>query len=244
MTPTISSARRLRPAAVLLVTLVAAAGCGIDKQTAPSFIGPSGYALSLNMTASPDILRRDGVSHSTITLVALDAEGEPVAGKRFFLTVSSTPDAGGELSVPEVATGSDGRASFEFIAPDINVDATQATISAVPVGSDFGSTPGQSVRIGLAGPSFASPAFTFSPTAPSVLELVTFSASATTVDGAPCLSACTYRWEFNDEATLDGEVVQYAFQNEGFYNVKLTVQSLKHNTTKTLTQRIKVGLTP
>lgn len=244
MIATILSTRAIRHIGVLLAMTAAASGCGLDKQTAPSLIGPSGAGLSINMSASPDILRRDGVSRSTITLTAFGPDGQPVNGRRFLLTASSSPELGGNLTVDEVVTGSDGRVMFEFIAPEGDLDVTSATVSATPFSDDSGSTPGSSVRLKLVGPAFPSPAFTFTPSSPALLEPVTFSASGTTVDGVACLAACTYRWEFNDEATLDGEVVEYAFQNEGFYNVKLTVQSLKYNTTKTLTQRIQVGLAP
>jgi hypothetical protein len=244
MTATTVFASGFRTLGTLLIVTFIASGCGLDKQTAPSLTGPSGPALSLRLSASPDILRRDGVSRSTITLTALDAQGGPVNGRRFLVRVSSLPETGGTLSVEEVVTGSDGRATFQFIAPEADIDVTDATVLATPFSEDFGSTPGSSVRLGILGPAFPSPSFTFTPSSPALLETVTFSASSTTVDGVACLAACTYRWEFNDEATLDGEVVDYAFQNEGFYNVKLTVQSLKHNTTKTVTQRLKVGLTP
>ena len=232
---------RLRPAAAALIAL-AAAGCGIDKQTAPSFIGPSGYALSLNLSASPDMLRRDGVSRSAITITALDEQGAPVTGRRFLVGSSLSAQPGANLSVEEVVTDSDGRARFEFIAPSQDVPADEVMIVARAFGDDFASGREASVRIGLFGPVDPAPTFTFSPSAPVPGQVVRFDASATTVDGAACGSACIYRWEFNDEATREGQVVEYAFENDGFYNVALTVHSLKHNTQKKVIRRLQIGL--
>lgn len=240
----ISSAIRAGRLGVALLGAAAGVACGLDKQTAPSFIGPSGYSLSLNMSASPDILRRDGVSRSTITLTARDAQGEPVNGARFLLQSSIGTGPGGSLSAEEVVTGSDGRARFELVAPTEDVPAEEVTIVARAFGEDFANGREASVSIGLFGPVDPAPAFTFAPSAPALGQPVRFDASATTVDGSACGSSCTYRWEFNDEATADGMVVEYAFQNEGFYNVALTVRSLKHNTQKKVVQRIKVGLVP
>ena len=219
-----------------------AAGCGLDKQTAPSFIGPSGYGLSLSMSASPDILRRDGVSRSTITVTARDPQGEPLNGQRFLLQSSIGTGPGGNLSAEEVVTGSDGRARFEFVAPTEDVSTDEVTIIARAFGEDFANGREASVVVGLFGPADPVPSFTLSPSAPAPGQLARFDASATTVDGVACGSSCTYRWEFNDEATLEGQVVEYAFENDGFYNVALTAYSLKHNTQKKVTQRIKVGL--
>jgi hypothetical protein len=224
------------------------AGCGVDKQTGPSFSGPAEQALALSLAASPSILRLDGVSRSTITLTARDEQGAPVAGRRFFLTAvldpadPAVPDAPGDLSVEEVVTGSNGQASFEFVAPDNTVEFTEARVSVTPFEEDFGSTPGRSVRIAFVSNGVAPTAtFTFSPSAPAQFETVTFDASGTTVSGAACGSACKYRWEFGGEGTAEGQAVTYQFQNEGFYTVKLTVDSLQHNTTKTFSRRIQVG---
>lgn len=237
----ISSGNRAGRLGAVLLAAAATLACGLDKQTAPSFIGPSGYGLSLNMSASPDILRRDGLSRSTITITARDSQGEPLNGARFLLE-SSVGSGPGNLSAEEVVTGSDGRARFEFIAPSQDVAVDEVTIIARAIGEDFANGRETNVTIGLFGPAYPAPSFTFSPSAPVPGQLVRFDASATTVDEAACGSSCTYRWEFNDEATLEGQVVEYAFENDGFYTVALTVSSLKHNTQKKVTQRIKVGL--
>ena len=73
--------------AALLVPIAAAAmlatGCTLDKQEAPPLAGPSGYALSVTMTATPDVLPRDGNSSSVVQLIARGADGQPLAGQRF-----------------------------------------------------------------------------------------------------------------------------------------------------------------
>ena len=55
-----------RAVAALLAALVIS-GCNIDKQTAPSAIGPSEFGLSVTLSASPDQLPRDGSASSIVT---------------------------------------------------------------------------------------------------------------------------------------------------------------------------------
>jgi len=77
--------------AALLVSIAAAmlaTGCTLDKQDAPALAGPSGYALSVTMTATPDVLPRDGNSSSVVQLIARDADGNPLAGQRFLLATT------------------------------------------------------------------------------------------------------------------------------------------------------------
>jgi hypothetical protein len=221
-----------------MLVIAAAAGCGVDKQAAPSFIGPAEQALALSLSASPDILPRDGSSRSVITLTARDDRGEPAGGRRFLLSLSSSPGAGGSLSHGELVTGPNGQATFEFIAPDANLDVTDATIRVTPFSDEFGSTPGRSVRVGLIGPAIPAAAFTFTPSSPVQFAQVAFDASDSTLGGSACGSACTYSWEFGSEANATGQFVQYGFQNVGTHLVTLTVTSasgMSRSTSRTVT---------
>jgi PKD repeat protein len=197
----------------------------------------------VSLSASPDILRRDGISRSTITLTARDSQGEPVAGRQFLLSFSSSPGAGGSLSHGEIVTGPNGQAMFEFIAPDANLDVTDATIHATPFSDDFGSTPGRSVRVGLIGPAIPSAAFTFTPSSPMQFAEVAFDASGSTLGGSACGSACTYSWEFGSEASATGQFVQYSFQNAGTHLVTLTVTAAS-GMSRSASRTVTVGAAP
>ena len=104
---------------IVLAAVLAIAGCTLDKQQAPPLAGPSTFALSLQISASPDILSQDGHSQSSIDIVARDANSQPVRG----LTLKVDVAVGGAivdfgtLSARTVSTNGDGRASLIYQAP-------------------------------------------------------------------------------------------------------------------------------
>jgi PKD repeat protein len=206
--------------------------CNIKSEEIPSISGPSEFGLSLSLAASPDTLRRDGGSQSVVTVTANNAEGRPVAGQR--ISLGLTPGNGGTLSASEVVTGADGRATFSLTAPNSTTALNAVSIVATPVGQNFDNSVPRSMSIRLVGPAVPVPAFAFTPSNPEALQLVTFDASATTVNEARCGDACTYSWSFGNEQTASGRVVSYRFQNpravaggpvEATYRVVLTVTS-------------------
>jgi PKD repeat protein len=81
------------------------------------------------------------------------------------------------------------------------------------------------MSVRLVGPAAPIPAFSFTPAAPERLQVVTFDASATTVNGAICGDDCTYTWRFGNEQNATGRIVTYQFQNAATYTVQLTVTS-------------------
>src|SRR5688500_14661808 len=102
MTATTFSTSGIMKAGTLLTLALAACACGLDRQTAPSLVGPSGHALSLTLSASPDILPRDGSSQASVTVTAYDADGSPKRDLTLRVMLESTPTAGaGQVSVTE-----------------------------------------------------------------------------------------------------------------------------------------------
>ena len=196
---------------------VVAAACSVNRATAPSEIGPSGHALSVTLAASPDIVARDGASTALVRLNVRDAQGQPISGQRMSLAVSA-----GTVSAAEVATASNGEATVIYTAPGINVPATVAVISATAVGSNADESTARRVSITLAGPTVPVAAFTYAPAAPVRFELVTFDGSSSHVGGASC-GDCSYAWTFGSEGTANGVAAQHRFQNQGIYQVTLTV---------------------
>src|SRR3990167_513120 len=102
----------------------ALAGCSLEEQPAPAFTGPSEFALSVTLSASPDQLPRDGSSQSVITVTVRDASGQPVVGQR--LSVASSV---GAVSERDIVTGNEGRATFAFVAPASGTIGNAAVIS-------------------------------------------------------------------------------------------------------------------
>jgi hypothetical protein len=54
----------------LVIVAMAMSACGLDKQTQPSLVGPADGGQSIQMTAVPDQLPRDGNSQSVVTVIA------------------------------------------------------------------------------------------------------------------------------------------------------------------------------
>jgi PKD repeat protein len=225
----------------IISAAVAAGGCGIEKQAAPPLAGPSEFGTSIQMTASPDTLQRDGASQSVITLTALDASSRPVAG----LAVTMSSNAG-SLSAAQVTTGSNGVAQLVFTSPSLQETVSTVTINAVPIGTNSANAASRNVSIALLAPPAAVPSFTVTPEAPLAFQLTTFDASGTTLNGQPCGSACTYEWTFGGGDSGTGQVATHEYDTEGVFVVTLTVTSpggVRTSTQRTITVGAPVGPT-
>jgi PKD repeat protein len=224
----------------LAVFLLAAglAACGVDSQEPPSLIGPSGFAQTVSLSASPDRLARDGSSQSVVTVFVRNDAAQPVAGQR--VTLSSN---GGTLSQTEVTTGSDGRATVIVTAPPAGTPGNTLDIFATPVGANFEDVTTRSLSIALMGVSNAGapvPSFVVSPVAPVLRENTVFDASGTTDENAACLDRCTYVWDFGAEGTRTGRIVTHQFQTAQTTTVRLTVTD-PAGTSASTTQNVAVA---
>jgi PKD repeat protein len=199
--------------AVITAGALAGSACTVHQTEAPGLTGPSEFALSLAMTASPDSITQDGRSNSTVTIVARDVNGSALANVPFRLDMHVDGEAAdyGTLSTRNVVTGSDGRATVVYTAPPAPLPGSSAgfcsggfattgsvgrcvEIVATAIGSDYSTAQSRSVLIhliqtGIIVPASAtpSPAFTVAPTAPTANESVQFDASkscASSLDGS------------------------------------------------------------
>ena len=71
-----------RGAGLALVSGLLVTGCSLENGEAPAVTGPSEFGLSVTLTASPDLLPRDGTSQSLVTVTVRDEASRPVAGRR------------------------------------------------------------------------------------------------------------------------------------------------------------------
>ena len=226
-------------AAAAALAVLAASACTVDKQGAPSLAGPSGFAQSLVVSAAPQILSRDGSSMSTISVTARNADGSPAVGRRLLFSASA-----GTLLASEVLTANDGRASVVYIAPSQNEPVSAAEIVVTPIeAGDRANTHGTSVLLELLGPDVPIANFTFEPSNASVLDLISFDASTTTLGGSPCLANCTYSWNFGDGSSGSGLGVSHAFSTAGVFNVTLTATSLS-GTSASATKPVRIAVPP
>jgi hypothetical protein len=145
---------------------VAVGGCTLDSQKRPDFTGPSGLGLSLNVSATPDILPQDGVSQSVIRVEARDGANQPVVGLPLKTEVSfelQVPVAAGcpdgtvvtspgrclGLAGVTMTTGSDGIASATYGAPGFLGTEVTATVEVTPIGSNYGNSQPRTALIRL-----------------------------------------------------------------------------------------------
>ena len=241
MTPTSFCVSRPRKLGTLLVVTLLASGCGIDKQTAPSLIGPSGHALDLVVTATPDSLVQDGVSTATIQVVARGADGKPVPGLQVVLTGASnntTLVRSVSFTAPSIATNADGVAITQLIAPPPPATLPwpssdpEITVFATPVGGNFANQAPRGATVRLLAPE-GTPLANVGPNAkivanPPVVKFggsVHFDASLTTDEGGlACSTRCQYVWNFGDGSDNQrGITMDHVFETPGDYTVTLIV---------------------
>ena len=217
----------------VLLALLAAGGCALDKQNAPGLTGPSELGLSLRATATPDVVSWDGVSQALIEVTALDASSQPVRGLSMRVETAEGGLIGdvGTLSARTISTNNDGRAAVTFTAPPAPPPTTGTdaviTIVLTPIGTNYDNTTVRTVSLRLARPGVIVPPnlgaptadFTFSPSAPREGVSIQFDASASRDDG----QIVAYAWTFGDGSTASGVSPRKDYEFAGTYTVGLTV---------------------
>lgn len=224
----------------LLALVALSAACTVHETPIPMLSGPSELALRLALQVTPDSILQDGSSQATLLIDAAGPDGRPM--RNLSLRVATTFEGivqdFGTLSAKTVVTGDDGRARVVYTAPGRPAQPTDdfnlVTFEVTPIGTDFRGEIPRTVQLRLLPPGVVRPPappnqspvpqFTFAPTAPAILNTVVFDASGTHDEGVPCLSACTYSWEFGDGETGTGIFASHVYRAPGTYQVRLTVK--------------------
>ncbi len=160
---------------------------------------------SIVVVATPATLPSEG-GDSVITATALGDDGEPLANVPIvFSTTAGALQSGGSA----VRTNTSGEAT----------DRLTTTADATVTATSGGTTGDATVTLSAANqPPVAN--FSFSPTAPSVGQLVFFNASTSTdADG----SIVSYDWDFGNGATGTGREASFIYNVAQSYVVVLTV---------------------
>jgi PKD repeat protein len=233
--------------AAMFATVIAVAGCTMKDQDPPDVTGPSELSMSITVTAIPDTIPQDGAAQSVVTIVARDANSQPLANLGLRLDVVSNGQFAndlGSLSNRNPVTGSDGRASVTYTAPrGLFGDSTPEELIRIyvtPVGANFDNANPRSVSIRLVAPATiyvpGSPvaSFAYSPINPKAGQDVFFNASTSS---DPDGRIVEYQWTYGDGDIEYGVTQTHDFPNAGTYNVILTVtdnSGKKASTTRTV----------
>jgi hypothetical protein len=229
---------RLSASSIYAIAIaLSGAACTVNQSEVPPITGPSDFAKSLTVTATPDNLYLNG-QQATIIVEARDATGGPLASLRVHLSIvlgGFIADKCGHLSFADVTTGSDGRTATLFTAPvgqplpecqSLGADGI-LTIQATPVDSNFQTARAfsTSIRLRPPPPASASGAFTVnfsivaSPTSGEPRKF-TFADQGSVSPGHTITS---YVWTWTDGATKSGPMVDHDFPGSGNFGVTLTV---------------------
>lgn len=230
-------------------------GCTLDKQAAPALVGPSGAALSIGLTASPERLTQDGSSQSQITVETRDASGQALPN----IQVSwQAVVSDGRVLTPSTVTSvtdGNGRATTTITAPAAPSSLPTSPVSIAVTATPLNPPSGSSATTRIVTLELVSPlgtpaannnpvaAFTYQPSTPTVNQTVSFNASTSTDEGVACGSGCTYAWVFDDGTTGSGVTASHTYHTAGTYAVALTVQDARGGT-NTVTQNVVVSTSP
>jgi PKD repeat protein len=238
---------------LLLAALVLGA-CTSKKQETPPLGGPSELSTSITITVAPDVVTQDGVSQSLVSIIARDANGQPLrnVSLRAEISVSGVGVDFGRLSAKSLVTDANGRASLVYTAPPPPagpVPPTDVQIVVTPMESDFANATARWVTIHVVpgGSTIpprgaVTPDFTFTPAAPNDNEPVLFDASASRSSTGTIVQ---WLWNFDDGTTASGERVTHSFRSSGARNVSLTViDSIGASNSITKTVPVGQGVLP
>jgi PKD repeat protein len=210
---------------------IAIAACALDTSEMPPLAGPSESALSLAITATPDLLLQDGSASSLVEIAARDAAGRAVPGLALHLAtyVNNIRTDYGVLSSRTISTDKNGRALVTYYAPATPPNAADdvtVAVVATPVGPNFANTRERMVLIRLVRPGTVLPPnrppaaeFFFSPASPREGDTVHFDGSRSSDDG----QIVSFIWSFGDGAAGSGIRTTHRYQVAGAYQAVLTV---------------------
>ena len=225
------------------------AGCTVKEVDVPALAGPSTVGYSIDLQSNTNTVIQDGVSQARITITARDHMGQPMNGRplRAEIRVDGVVQDFGTLSTKNPVTGS----TLVYTAPPaspLSQRPQAVTIAVLPTDSGvYGDEFARQIQLILMpqgvilpqNPNLV-PAFTFTPTAPQVLQTVSFNAATSTNNGVACNAECLYAWDFGDGTTATGQATTHQFRTVGNFLVRLTMTDSR-GATATSVQTVPVA---
>ncbi|HEY7288914.1 MAG TPA: PKD domain-containing protein [Vicinamibacterales bacterium] len=229
-----------------------AAGC-VHQTEEPALTGPSTFAQSLRLTATPDSITQDGRSQSSVTVTVFGPNGAPTSGValRLDMAVGGQLADFGTLSARTVVTANDGTARAVYTAPPPGPDSVISAVSivATPVGTDAQASNLSTVSIrlvpsGVILPPGGTPTatFSYSPTSVGVNVPVQFDGRAST-PGNNATQITNYQWSFGDGGSGTGATPSHTYLTDGTFAVTLTVTNDRGVTATSAAQQVIVTST-
>ncbi len=248
------SALNVRAIVVVLAAALTSAACSVEGVTVPTPTGPSELALSIEMSATPDVISQDGVSTSRLNIFARGPNTLPVGGVALRVEVMVPTPGGlvvadyGTLSDRWPTTGSDGKASVIYKAPPqpaptVTTDTT-ITLRVTPIGANYAGSVPRFVEVRLVRPGTIRPPtrmvprFTYSPSNPREHDTIFFDASTSS---DPDQQIVSYFWQWGDGDTDTGRQVTHAYEFAGTYGVVLTVSDVYGTSVSTSATAVVIG---
>lgn len=216
-------------------------GCGLDEVQIPELFGPSEFAESLRLTATPDLVYSglafsDKPNTSLIEATLRDRNGAPIGNREIYFTL--TEESGlfadvGRLGANYARTNGQGVATVLYHAP-ARTDSTanqSVLVAARPVGNDFSGQIYRTVRIELRSPeprlfpqnpNNEEPLCNFVVETPSGLRPfveILFQSTASDPDG----TIVRYEWFWGDGDQGDKPDEVHVYKAAGTYTVSLIV---------------------
>lgn len=240
-----------------LAALALSAACTVHGVDVPELTGPSEFALSVGVTATPDTIAQDGFSQSAIVIQVKDPNNKPVANQtlRIETAANGAIQDIGLLSSRSVVTNSEGRATVIYTAPPPAASqsggGTVVTFGVTPVGSNYMAANTVMAELRLMPPGVVLPPatapvsrFTVSPTPVVAGTTAYFDGTASCATSSACSSTAgitAFAWNFGDGSSATGQTTTHVFPTQGTYTVTLTVtndRGLSHTSTQTVTASI------
>jgi PKD repeat protein len=249
--------------------VAAGAACTVHQTTPAAPTGPSTFARSVTMKATPDRITQDGASQSAVQVTVMGTDpitfkSAPLAGVTLRLDMAFGGQIVdfGTLSARTVVTGADGTAQTIYTAPSPspgpNTPINTVLIRAVPIGTDAQASVNTIVAIqlmpfGVIIPTAGTPKaqFTVTPIPVNLNVAANFdgSTSCPAIDSTGnCVpnsgsSITTYAWTFGDNSagvTGPSPTAQHTFTSTGTFTIILTVTN-DRGVAASATQNIVVG---